>query len=202
MNDSTLRKRTPILATQFAILLALVLGGGLNLLLLGVGGAQGEAPEAPQGIIDEGLEVPVIEVVETPVSAAAPQGALQAGAPRVYLPMVAGRPQYTAQFATEIDQSLKPVAPSTSFARGVRQIYAVLALNGVAGQRWSTEWYRNNRRIPGLVASGTIPAGQQEARLVRRISYANNGALPLGTYKIVLSINGRRAFEAEFQVVP
>ncbi len=202
MNDKTLRRRTPAWATRSVVLLALVLGGGLNLLLVGLSGAQGEAPEAPQGIIDEGLEAPAPQVAEAPAGAVAPQGIQQAGDARAYLPMVVGRPQYTAQFATAVDQSLNPVAPSTSFARGVTQIYAVLALNGAAGQPWRTEWYRNNLRIPGLVASGTIPAGQQEARLVRRMSYANNGALPLGAYKIVLYVGDRRALEAEFQVVP
>lgn len=202
MNTNPLRRRTPTWATRSVILLALVLSGGWNLLFAGLSGAQGEAPGLSQGIIDEGLEAPAALAAKTPASAAVPQGIQQASAVRVYLPMVVGRPQYTAQFATEVDQSLNPVAPSISFARGVTQIYAVLALNGVAGQPWRTEWYRNNLRIPGLVASGTIPAGQQEARLVRRMSYANNGALPLGTYKIVLSINDRRAFEAEFQVVP
>lgn len=202
MNDQTLRRQKPTWAVRFVILLALVFGGGLNLLFVGLSGAQGEAPELSQGLIDEGLELPVPDVAETPASAVAPQAFQQANTRQVYLPIVIGRPQYTAQFATEVDQDLNPVAPSTSFTRGVTQIYAVLALNGVAGQGWSTEWYRNNLRIPGLVASGTIPAGQQEARLVRRMSYANNGALPLGTYKIVLYVNDRRALEAEFQVVP
>lgn len=129
MNDYTRHGQMPIWATWSVILLALVISGGWNLLFAGLSGAQGEEPALSQGIIDEGLEVPATLAAETPAGAAAPQGTLQAGAVRVYLPMLAGRPQYTAQFATEVDQSLNPVAPSTSFARGVTQIYAVLALN-------------------------------------------------------------------------
>lgn len=108
----------------------------------------------------------------------------------------------TAQFAAAVDDDLNPVAPATKFPAGTRQVYAVVGMSGLAGQRWSTEWYRNNLRIPGLVASGIIPAGQQEARMVRRLSYANNGRLPAGTYKIVVLINDRRAFEAELHILP
>lgn len=181
----------------------------LTIVLLGAGllhvrqlAAQGE--EQLSEFRDEGLEqAPQATSPELAAEELSPSiGSRSPGPVRLYLPLLRGRPQFTAQFATEVDGNLNPVAPTTEFAAGTRSVYAVIGLNGLAGQRWSTAWYRNNLRIPGLVASGTVPAGQQEARLVRRLSYANNGPLPAGTYKLVVSINDRRAFEAELLVRP
>lgn len=190
-------------AAWIVTLAVVVLAAGL--LQTGRLAAQGDAP--PQEIVDEGVEPAAPEAPEVATEPAADEHsaaahAQQPGQVRLFLPLLRGRPQFTAQFATEIDAGANPIAPATEFPGGTRQVYAVVGLNGLAGKRWSTEWYRNNLRIPGLVASGTVPAGQQEARLVRRLSYANNGPLPGGTYKIVVSINDRRAFEAELRIRP
>lgn len=115
--------------------------------------------------------------------------------------MLRGRPRSAAQFATALDERLNPTAPGTAFPRGASEISSILTRNGAAGQRWNTAWHRSNLRIPGPVASGTIAAGQQEDRLVRRLSYAS-GALPTGTYAIVLVLNDRRIFSADVQVGP
>lgn len=92
--------------------------------------------------------------------------------------------------------------PTTKFPAGTHSVYAVIGVNGLASQRWSTQWYRNNTRISGASASGSVPAGRQDACMVRRLSYVNNGPLPEGTYKIVVLINEGPAFEAALRVLP
>lgn len=163
-----------------------------------------QSDEPLEDFVEEGMASPA--PMEMPEAAAGlVERALlprQPGQSRVYLPVVYGRSQFTAQFAVAVDDNLNPVSPAMEFPAGTRSVYAVVSMSSLAGQRWSTEWYRNNLRIPGLVASGTVPAGQQEARMVRRLSYANNGPLPEGTYNIVVSINDRRAFEAELRILP
>jgi hypothetical protein len=200
MTIHSTNKQAGLGVSLIIVLIVVLLGAGL----LQTQQLAAQNNEPPQGLLDEGLEpvAPEATIVSGVVDHSLAAQPSQPGQTQLYLPLLRGGPQFTALFATEVDENLNPIAPVTEFPRGTRQVYAVIGLNSVAGQRWSTQWYRNNLRIPGLVANGTVPADQQQARIVRRLSYANNGTLPDGIYKIVVSINDRPAFEATLRILP
>lgn len=176
--------------------LGMALFGGL--LPAGRIAAQGGGPPATGGFFDEGL-APAPQPEAAP-AAPAPAGALPAANARIYLPLLRGSPAYSAQFAAQISASQEPIAPADSFRRGITRVYAVLQIRDAAGQRWRTEWYRDGLRIPGLVASGTIQTGNNDARMVRRLSYAGGGPLPTGAYTIRLYLDGQKVLEEGFSI--
>lgn len=122
------------------VVLVLVLAG-TALLQVRSTAAQGGEPEPQAGFVDEGLADPA-PPVETPAVPTAAEADLsrQRGEAKVYLPMLRGRPQFAAQFATALDERLKPIAPGTAFPRGTSEIYSVLTLNGAATTCASPAW--------------------------------------------------------------
>ena len=198
MNGTTLFSQLRRWITHAGILLLFVFGGAGMFLARPIF-AQVDDPEA-SGMSEAGLELPAVQAIEDPAAQAPPLALHAERTQRVHLPLLAGQPRYSAQFARTLDANQNPIAPDVVFPRGTTEVFAVLTLNGAAGKSWRVEWYRNNLRVPGIGGSGTIPSGQVSGRLVRKLSYANNGALPAGNYSIVLYISESRALEAAFEI--
>lgn len=89
-------------------------------------------------------------------------------------------------FAEGVDRSDKPVRPGTSFAYGIRELYAFFDYNGMRdGWKWVRRWYIDGQKV--LETENTWQGGSSGNWW---ISVSNDEALPAGKYELELSVEG------------
>ena len=184
--DRAVRKRRPIL---FFVLISLG-----SLLVVSAATAQQTPPPGPT--------VTVAATPASPVASPAPSST-----PSPTSTPIAGYAASNAElddivWAREIDPTTNaPTRVATGFITTDATIYATMAVSRIdAGVTVTAEWSFNGEALPSLTATVTVDQGYQNGWIEFHLTKPETEIWPIGTYGIVIKINGVEALTSDVDV--